>query len=314
MKKFTRASLIISAAFFVTGAIILVICSIFAGGRMRSELSNAVSSKLCGMFDIGFAIPWNFEDFGDNLRDKYLYYSDSANTYSGSYTDDKAASASDITELYLNLGDGKFTIAPSNDEYFHISFNGKGKCQYYTEGSAFYINAFYGNIWYNKNSLTLNIPDTLLRNADISVGAGSVSIASLKSDAIVISVGAGELIIDDVICSNIETGIGMGSVTIKNGSVQDADFEIGMGELTYTGAIAHDLSASVDMGSITLMLNDSQYDHNYEIDIDMGAITLGNAEYGGFIDYGQNIGNNADSTYSLECDMGSIEVKFKDRD
>lgn len=312
MKKFAKISLIISGAFFITGVIILIICSIFAGGRIRSKLSDTVSSKLRGIAGIGFSVPW---DFSDNWSGGNFYDYGAANVHTGAYTDDKAAKASDVTELHLGLGDGKFTIARSNDEYFHIRSNGRGKCQYYTEGSAFFINAFYENKWYRwyrKNSLTLEIPDTFLKKADISVGAGSVDISSLKSDTVVINIGAGELAVENVNCTYIETGIGMGSVTIKNGSTQDASFEVGMGELIYSGNIARDLSASVDMGAMTLMLNDSQYDHNYAIDVDMGSVTLGNTEYGSFLDYAQNVDNNAGSTYSLECDMGSIEVMFND--
>lgn len=312
MKKLAKISLIIAGVFFAAGSIILIICSILADGKMRSELYDTVSPKLHGIADIGFFVPW---DFGNNWNGVYLYDFDGANVYTGSHTDGKAASSSNITELYLNLGDGKFTIAPSNDEYFHIRSDGKSQCQYYTEGCAFYVNAFYGkkwSRWLRKNSLTLEIPDKSFDNIDISAGAGSVNISSLKSNKITIDVGAGELVIDDISCNDMVARTGMGSATIKNGSVQDADFEIGMGELAYTGNIAHNLSAVAGMGSMELMLNDSQYDHNYEVDIAMGSITLGNMEYGGFLDYEQRIDNNAGSDYSLECDMGSIEIKFKD--
>lgn len=324
MKKFTKVTLIISGIFFIIGVIILVTCSIIAGGRLRSGLVAAVSSRLHDVLDDGFDFPVVLEDLMDfsdfdysedadeDFWDEYLYYSDGIEVHSGSYADDKAAAAADITDLCLSLGNGKFAIAPSKDEYFHIRSGGRGKCQYYTEGSTFYINAFYKSKWYHKNKLTLEIPDMVFENADISIGAGSANISSLKSGTLVIDVGAGELAIENLICEYIETSIGMGSVTVKNGSIQNAGFDIGMGSLEYTGTIDCDLSAVVGMGSMELMLNDSQYNHNYTLDASMGTIKLGDTEYNSFLEYDQDIDNNADSTYWLECDMGSIEVIFNE--
>lgn len=311
MKKFAKISSIIAGVFFVTGVMILVICKILAGSEIQSEITDVISSKLDEIPDIGFidfASPWNFYE---NAWDEYYYYSDDADVYTGKHTDDKAAFAPDITDLYLSLGKGIFTIAPSQDEYFHISSKGKGKCQYYTEGSTFYINAFYESKWYNSNRLTLEIPDMAFDNIDISIGAGSANISSLQGSSIVINVGAGALTIGDLSCEYIEAEIGMGSVHVKNGSIQNAGFDVGMGDLTYTGNIDYDLSAVVGMGSMELTLNDSQNDHNYYVDASMGSITIGNAKHGSFAEFEQDIDNNADSTYSLECGMGSIEIKFK---
>lgn len=304
MKKFARISLITAGILFITGVVILIICSIFAGGRLRGALSDTVSSELHStlngdileLFDIGT----HHHDFNNSFP-----------VHSGQHTDNNAAADSDITELYLELGAVDFTLAPSQDDYFHITSDGKGEYQYYTDGSAFYIDGFYNHRSANINKLTLEIPDKEFTHVSIELGAGTANLSAIKSDTVDIEIGAGELVSSGITCDDIEAEIGAGSALIKNGITNNANFDIGMGELTYKGNINADLSVDVGMGSITLQLADSQDNHNYLLEADMGSIALGQRQYGGMA-FETELDNNADSTYSLTCAMGSISVSFQD--
>lgn len=303
MKKFAKTSLITAGILFVIGVIILIICSFFAGG-MRSVLSNTVSSELHSALNGSGLHLWN--------GSSHHHFNNNYPIHSGKHTDDNAANASDITELYIDLNYTNFTLASSEDDSFHITSEGNGKYQYYTDGSAFYIDGFYDRSA-NASRIILEVPDINFSYVDIDFGAGTATLSSLKSDTLIMSIGAGELTLDGISCDYLSTDVGAGAIFIKNGQTKDADFDIGMGKMVYEGYINETLDAEVGMGNITLQLWDSPQQHNYDLECNMGAITLDQKEYGGMA-FETEIDNGADSNYSLECGMGNIDVSFKEID
>lgn len=303
MKKFAKAALITAGILFFTGAIILILCSIFAGTTYRGTLSDTVSSQLHRIAQNGF-----LHKDGHSL---HYSFDSSYPTYSGKHADYNAARADDITELYLDLGNTIFTLSQSQDNYFHIISDSTGEYQYYAIGSAFYIDGFSDRKVRQKNQLTLEVPDKTLQYISISLGAGTAELSSIKSDTVAISIGAGELTLDSLSCKSIDAEIGAGAASIKNATTELADFEVSMGELIFEGCISSDMSAEVGMGNIELTLTGSQHDHNYELEAGMGGITIGQRDYGG-IAFDTELDNGANSTYSLECSMGNITITFKD--
>ncbi|MBD5451407.1 MAG: DUF4097 domain-containing protein [Lachnospiraceae bacterium] len=303
MKKFAKVSLITAGILFITGAVILIICSFFAGS-MRGTISDAVSDRLHSTVSGNILHLWNWNG------NSHHHFNDSYPIHNGQHTDDNAANAADIDELHIDLNYTNFTLAPSQDDYFHISSEGNGKYQYYTDGAAFYIDGFYNYSTSSINRLTLQVPDSDFSYIEINFGAGAATLSSLKSDSLTMCIGAGELTLDDVHCDKLSADIGAGTATIKSGQTGDADLNIGMGTLIYKGYINENLNAEVGMGDITLQLWDSQDNHNYDLECNMGTITLGSKEYGG-IAFETEIDNGVDSDYTLECDMGSINITFE---
>lgn len=302
MKKFAKRSLIFAGILFTVGVVILIICSFFAGGRLRHALSDTVSTELHRALPGSLLYLWN-----DNYNHRFNRHYP---THSGSYTDDNAAKASDITELYIELNYADFTLAPSQDDSFHVSSEGSGKYQYYTDDSVFYLNGSFDHHIGSFNKLTLEVPNIDFSNVNIDFGAGTANLSSLKSDSLSISIASGELTLDGADCDYISTEVGAGSASIKNGQTQNANFEIGMGKLDYTGYIDADLVAEVGMGNITLLIGDTQEEHNYDLECAMGNITLGQKSYGGMV-LETEIDNQADSNYLLECGMGNIDITFQ---
>lgn len=296
MKKFAKTALITAGVFFLIGALILIICGFFAGSR-RHMMADAVSNNLYSFFG---------KDWDQNFDYRYPIQS-------GQYTDDNAASVSDITRLSINLNYTNFKLVPSQDNAFHITCDGKGKYQYYTEDSVFYVNSLFNHRTVNTNLITLFVPDTVFSDVSIDIGAGAASLSSLQCDTLNINVGAGELTLDGIDCGYTTANVGAGAVTIKNGQTQNADFEVGLGELIYEGYIDADLNAEVDMGSITLQIKNAQEAHNYDLECNMGNITVGSKTYSG-ISIEKEIDNDADYNYALQCDMGNIAVFFEDVD
>lgn len=303
MKNFAKVSLITAGILFLIGAIILIICG-FLAGNMRGSLSDDVSTRLHSTLNGSILQLWD-----DNAHHKF---NDNYPIHSGDHTDDDAAGGNDITELYIDLNCAYFTLAPSQDDCFHISSVGNGRYQYYTDGSAFYINGYH-NRGANTSRLTLEVPNIVFSDVDISFGVGSAYLWELKSDTLTLNIGAGELTLEEVLCSDLSAEVGAGTVTIQNGQTTDADLEVGMGNLTYQGSIAETLDAEVGMGNISLQLSDSQDMHNYHLECNMGTVTLGSKEYGGLA-FETQIDNGADSDYTLECAMGNIDVTFQDID
>lgn len=294
MKKFVKTSLIMAGVFFLIGAIILIICSFFAGSR-RHILADAVPNDFYSFF--GKDWDKNF-DYGYPIQ-------------SGQHTDDNAASASDITQLSIHSNYTNFKLIPSQDDAFHISCEGNGKYQYYTEDSVFYVNSFFNHRTVNTNLITLSVPDIVFSDVSIDFGAGVASLSSLQCDTLNINVGAGELTLDSIDCDYTTASVGAGTIKIEDGQTQNADFEVGLGELTYRGYIDADLNAEVGMGNIMLQIKNTQEEHNYDLECNMGNITIGSKTYNG-IAVEKEIDNDADYNYTLECDMGNISIFFEE--
>ncbi len=300
MKKFASVSFITAGIFFLTGIVLLLIYTLFAGSM--HGVSDTISAQLHST--LGGIHPYYW---GGNHNQ---HFNRQYPIQSGTHTDDTAALGSDITELCIDLSDTYFTLAPSQDDYFHISSEGSIKYQYYTEDAVFYVNGSHDR-HANTSRLTLEIPDMRFSDIDIDFGAGSASLSSLKGDSITLDLGAGELTLDELDCDYISADVGAGVISIDNGKTKNADFDIGMGNLVYNGFIDFDLSANVGMGNITLQIADTQDAHNYDLEGAMGKITLGSKTYGGMA-FETEIDNDAESTYTLECGMGNIDVSFQD--
>ena len=140
-------------------------------------------------------------------------------------------------------------------------------------------------------TLTVTVPsDLTLRELEVSVGAGSLSMSGVSCEEGSFSVGAGEIAID--------------STTV----VREADFEIGMGKLTYGGTLSGKTSIECGVGSVSISVANPG-DFGYDVELAGGTVNIGGDAYSGMA---QQVRRSPGAAvyYEIECGLGEVNVSF----
>ncbi len=147
-------------------------------------------------------------------------------------------------------------------------------------------------------------------DADIAVGAGRCSVDRIAAQgAVTLSVGAGEIDLGSLVCREADISVDMGDLEIGDMTATDAEIELDMGDVNLDGEISGDLEVNCSMGDVNLMLRGAPEAHNYEIDGSMGTISLDGIDYAGLTSQ-RSVDNGADSDYSIDCSMGTVNIAF----
>lgn len=326
MNKFTKGTLIAAGCFFAGGVVLGIIGA--AGRACTGEptgyeedfgIVRDVWDKVRG-WDLrwrrggavrGLTLEYDGIEFDKDHKDDIVY---------GSFTDD-SLQGTDIRNLDVEIGDGKLTICQGDG--LKLKKEGGSECQYYMEGDTFYLKQ-KGTLGGGKADLTLTLPEGVtLDEVDIEMAAGEVAAEDvLAARDIEIEIAAGEITLEEAKADSFCANVAAGSVIVHRLDAAECSVEVDMGSITLEDSfVAGDLDAEVSMGEINIFMRDSYENHDYAIDCGMGDVTVSPEdgslrEYGGFGNtmylYGKSSGGN--STYDLDCSMGSIYVKFAGKD
>lgn len=310
MKKFAKGCFLTAISMFFIGILILIICIIIGGNSLFHYLKNESlqHDSFSKLFD-GTVVTFH-------NGESHLDFSEHYQTHSGKHENMQVATASEIKNLDIDLGGGMCIISESSDDFFHIYTNNANKFQYYKEDNTLYLKGFdkftFGIHTNDYNAIYLDIPKNFsFENINIELDAGYLEAHSLiAANEINLEVGAGELITTSLNTNSFSLELGAGNVEIENGDVKDANVTVGLGNMTYHGILSRDLTAECGMGNLELFLNDSYESHNYNIDCAMGNLTLHEKSFGS-IAYSKHIEHDADSTYTLTCGMGNMNILFE---
>ncbi|MDE6747441.1 MAG: DUF4097 domain-containing protein, partial [Lachnospiraceae bacterium] len=316
-------------------------CGIFGtlGGFMQV---NNLDGRFSRIYNWGWnGLRWGFR-WGDNgLRFGFLNDDDwqdddygLPNIASISDMEQTGYTASDITDIDIDLGTVYLVIEESEDDHIWIKNDSSVKTiKYVVENGVFRLygsktgllgnNSYKGNVYLrlpkgmNLDSIDIEIDAGQMENInleadtiDLSSGAGEFSIDGLTARTISISVGAGEMDIDSMIADNVGISVGAGNVDANNVDVKDIDLEVGMGSISMQGKITGDMDVDCGMGNVSLKLQGTEADHNYDIDCAMGNVKIGKNEYSG-IAAERSIDNNSNSDFDIDCAAGNITIEFE---
>ena len=309
MKKFYRICTITALSLFVAGSIIICSCAVTA--KVNNQYITAdFLNELMEFNDLDSLVS---KSFLKNAHDTHVHFGSGHDIYSGNHQDNKAATGSEVKNIQLDIGACECKISRSDNKYFHIKTNAVGKFQYYTSGDTFYVSAFETNNFTNtsNNTIYIDIPESSYDNISLYAGASSVTLSNISCDTFDMSVGVGDINITSLQAKELIADVGMGSASITGSTVYDASLDVGMGTMDYSGLIEGDLDANVGMGAMELNLSDKEKKHNFDIKEGLSGINInGNKNIAAFINDGY-IDNESDSTYTLSCGMGNIDVNFE---
>jgi len=129
---------------------------------------------------------------------------------------------------------------------------------------------------YNGAVLTITVPSNFVfAKAEIQTGAGKVTVNSLSSERLILELGAGEVNIGQLNASvSAEISGGAGAITIRNGLLNNVDFEMGVGELNMTSAVLGDNEFAFGVGEANLALIGTESEYQLHFDKGLGSVCV----------------------------------------
>ncbi len=217
------------------------------------------------------------------------------------------AVASDIKNLEVKINAADFTI--KQGESFSVESNLKHLTVEDKNGVLTIKETKKFGSTYTGAVLTLYIPvDTVFEKANITTGAGRLTVDYLSAGTMNLELGAGEVTIDTLIgTSDVDIDGGAGKITISGGALHNLDLDMGVGQLNLTSALTgeSDFDLGIGESNITIIGNKD----NYKLDIEKG---IGNITIDGTSVSNVKGQGNGDNGIEISGGIGAINVKFKE--
>lgn len=222
--------------------------------------------------------------------------------------DAKTYTVSDnITELDISINAADFTIKQA--DAFSVESNLKNLTVKEKDGVLIIEENKRFGVTYTGAALILYIPaDTVFKKADITTGAGRLTVDSLSADSLKLELGAGEVNIGTLTAAKkADIDGGAGRITISGGTLHNLDLDMGVGQLNLTSAILGNSEFDLGIGESNITLIGSKDD--YDIDAEKG---IGNITVDGETVSNLNGNGNGENDIEINGGIGAINLAFKE--
>lgn len=214
--------------------------------------------------------------------------------------------SSEITSLDIEIGMASFKIVEGDS--FSVESNLKNLSVEESNG-VLQISEEQknGGIGSSEASVVLTVPaGFVFEEANISAGAGELTIDTFSANVLKLDLGAGET---EIGCLNVlektEINNGAGELTIQDGMLHNLSMELGVGEMELTGQLTGDCTVDYGVGDAELNIIGNRADYRIEIDKGIGEASLDGESMtdGGVYGDGSN-------EISIDGGIGSIRINF----
>jgi hypothetical protein len=213
--------------------------------------------------------------------------------------------ASQINELDIEIEAAELEIKSS--DRFYIETNKKSLDVKEINGKLTIDDESKNFIKSDEIKIILYIPQgTTFKNAELTTGAGRVTVTNLSSEKLDIELGAGEFIGQGINASvKTELNGGAGKLTIKESTLKNLDFEMGVGAADITGDITGISELDLGVGSTNLTINGNKRDYSVQLNKGIGGATIDGQE----IKDGAIVGDGA-NILKINGGVGEIKLNF----
>jgi len=310
MKKFAKVTALISLGLAVLALIFITVGTI-GGGASKLSLMALRGDLNFGPDDIHGAGSRDRINVEIDLDDESLFSKNHEIFSAGKYETDTEGET--VNKLVISVGGGDIDVLQGDKDYWEVCVDGVGKFQTYVENETLYVLGKQKGVNVDLGDVQVFAPkggEALLK-AVISLGAGDMSIEYLAAEDVEISVGAGALEVEEVQADELELAVGAGEIEVGDGMIHDLVASVGMGAIYIESAVTGDVQGSVAMGELVVIVEGSdENDHNYDVSCGAGELVVGSRSYSG-VGVSADLDNNADTTYELDCALGTIRIIFE---
>jgi len=196
---------------------------------------------------------------------------------------------SEITSLEIQVGAADLTIKTA--ETLSVESNIKRLSVTENSGVLSIIDETKRSSSYTNPILTLYLPEDLaFEHIHISTGAAKLTSKALTTKSITLQLGAGDVHLTSLnVSDHADITGGAGEITIDTGTIHNLKLEMGVGELNLTSTLMgnNELTFGVGESNLTLIGNPDRY--TIDIEKGLGSITVDDHTMQDFERRGPNI-------------------------
>lgn len=211
----------------------------------------------------------------------------------------------DISSLKMNINAADLTI--KTGEKFVLTSNLERLKAENKDGCLTINENFKFNVNYKGASLVLEIPeDFVFDKAEITTGAGKLTVETLSAGEVMLKLGAGEAVVNNLTAlfkSYIDGGAG--KITVNSGSLANLDLDMGVGELCLTSRLSGECELDYGVGNASLTLLGGR--DEYRIDFEKG---LGEARIDGNSVNDETVVGVGQNLVEIDGGVGKANVIF----
>ena len=152
--------------------------------------------------------------------------------------------------------------------------------------------------------LNVTLPDVMLTEADISTGAGKLTLKGLSTERLELDLGAGESDISGLTVSrSADVDGGAGRISIKESLITSLEFDMGIGEVDISAALSGDNDLDCGVGDLDLELIGVKDSYSVRASKGIGSFTVN----GSSVSDGETLGSG-DIKVNIDSGVGSVRV------
>lgn len=264
---------------FATFIIITIVSSIFWGVYMFSNILNLRDSNNSEVLVEGGELT---EIYGKNIINNGIL-------------------DIELKSSKLIIKNGANFKVETNNKYVKCLNKGNG-IVIKEEGHAFWRTTVSETVVYIPNNITFG-------KVEISAGAGEINIESIDSRSVNFEMGAGKVTIGSIkALETCKIEGGAGQVDILSGDIHNLRLDMGVGKFTINSSLYGNNKISSGVGKLDINLNGNKEDYQIKVEKGIGSINIDGSSVSNESVYGS--GNNY---IKIDGGIGSIDVRFNDR-
>ena len=215
----------------------------------------------------------------------------------------------ETSEVIIQEGE-EFHIQAENVAKNFLSYQ-NGSTWIIKEKSPNFIGVCINGIVGNGGKVIITIPkDATIQHAKIEMDTGVLTMNHFHGNVVDVSSDVGKIELNTISANTLELDVETGSIQVYDAHIGNGSFDTDVGNLYFEGMIKGNYQVNVDVGSAKLILENSYEDFNYDVDVDMGNVVVGDRD-GSLFSTKQRIDNGATKLAILDCDMGNITISFQ---
>ena len=258
------------------------------------------------VFNNGIHLDWSNNDVYINWSGIHVMH----NNYTDS--EDNIVNSGSIKNLKVNFDYGEMIIRTGNVDEIKVDTQNviQDRFQYEVKGDTLTVKydrgwhvSFFGG-FLPDTKIEITVPETMtFDNADISNGAGKMTITGITTDKLTIENGAGEMIMNDITAANkLDIDGGVGAITVTDAVCGGIEADIGVGQLTFTGEVNGDGRIDSGIGAVYMTLYGDRDDYNFKTDNGIGQITTPGSYSG------------AKYTFRVSSGIGEVKINMEPKE
>lgn len=203
---------------------------------------------------------------------------------------------SDVDEFVVKVHQGRVEFHVSQDDHIQVKASQiyTGFDIYQNDGKIIIEQPHYWGFNNNKNAqVDVYIPESIaLEKIKLEMSAGRTKVYGVKAEKVDIDAAAGVLTVENIECKEFDLDSSMGNTIIRYLTSRDIHVDLGAGNLK-------------------MLLNGVESEYNYNVDVGLGNVKIGNEKFSGIADK-KTTNSHRPRTMDIDCTMGNVKVEMED--